>query len=440
MKRHALPCYLKYGQPNWPRCSDHVNYTLAKLHLQLSSTIVGANNEADYERSRHRNEGLQLLRKNASKGNFFNELLKEVAKENRLLLPRDLFDVDFPFCRFIQVRPIEGAQVVKDRQQCFVDEPLHFSLTLYNDFRLAIQDFRLLCNSTTTATEAIRFQLDEASESTVQCCLRPQTEGEFEVYGFEFETSNVSFVHRFDERLVQRQLRFQAVEALPPIQVRLHVNEREVDALELFTGELVELSISLQPLDGVLGGGDAGWEPAEIRLSTNAKLEAIADQLNNGGVSDSYLLSNQQQRKKSAVFDDLSEWMNFDFGNRTECQFPLRMNRPNRFRMQSPSDASNNSIYLKVEYANERQQRCRTVTKTLELYVRECVQMERCGSEQVLSVRNVMSLNELNIRVGQQRQTAIRLDPGLTGFFLIGAQDRRISWTSQNRCGLIDLP
>lgn len=428
LKRHALACLLRHGHTNWDRCMEHVDHTLSRLYLQLAGTSSSSAEQTEY-----RMQAIQLLRKNAPKEVFYNELIRELTSSSDTL-PADLFEVQVLACQRVHVPANENyapntlgtsasassfftAPVPRPaaRHVCFVQEDQPISLTLKCAFRLDVRSLRLLTTSATVSCRPIDVQLDESIESTVICTFRAQQIDQFEVYAFEYTAGGVRFLQRFDDKLIGAKLQFRSIETLPPLSIRLRVHDRDVDALELLTGEVVELVVFVQPASD---GGD--WRPSRLELITDAFIEPTDRESMLSALTDKPKSSDQ---RPPAI----------------ERKFTLSSFDDNRFRLYGPMVASNHSLAVRLEYSDDRDQKRRTVCRTLELYVRECTQVEATSAPHLYSIRNVQSLNELRVRIGDQPEVC--LQPGLTAFVRIRRPDVQcIRWFCGLRHGQIQLP
>jgi hypothetical protein len=423
LKRHALACLLRHGHTNWSRCMEHVDHTLSRLHLQLA----GSSRIEAQEVQHHRQQALELLRKNAPKEVFFNELIRELTGSDDRS-PSDRFEVQILTCRRVHVQPNEGYAVPTStvasvnsrsaRHVCFVGEGQPIALTLNCSFAIDIRSLRLITTNEAVECDAVDVHLDDGIETTVSCTLRATTVEPFEVYAFEFEANGVQFVQRFDERQANERLQFRPIETLPALQLKLRVQDRDVDALELLTGEEIELNVSIR-----LQSNAGDWRPSRLELVTDADLRPLdtADRLE--------------------VLPDTSRTTGFKSESlpSNERRFVLPTLGDHRFRLLSPCLASNHSFFVRLEYADERDQKRRTVTQRLELYLRECTQVEATGAADLYSVRNVQSLNELRVRFANQPEVC--LQPGLTAFLRL--HDRNVQWirwACGSRQGQLQLP
>ncbi|RWS12872.1 trafficking protein particle complex subunit 8-like protein [Dinothrombium tinctorium] len=393
LKRHALSCYLRYSTSTWCSAIDHVNFTVAKLYLQISNVLIDENSKCVY-----RKRGLEILQSHSDKETFFQEFMKEIKKdhEDESSCPNDCYNVQIPFTRSVRREAIEGSLLLNKRQTCYVNECMNFHLTLRNSFSIILDNFKLMCNNADVICEPITVTLEPCDDQTVSLKVTPRTQCDIDFLGVEYKINNVSFVCEFHEKLLNL-LKFKAVVALPPIDIGIKISTfiENTDAVELFTGEIVDLIITLQ-----MKNLNEKWTPSKVILTTNGDL---------------------------LVGEEPNKFI--------EEQINLTFNEKNVFKLQAPAVAQTYSLYFKIDYYDKETGKNRVLTKTVELFVRECLNVDGLV-EDVISLKNVLSNNSITV-FGRESES-FELMPALTAHLLIGKQF--VPWKCSNRKGVINLP
>lgn len=384
LKRHSLHCYRRFSSKNWTAAIEHVDFTVARLFIHLSSCSP--------DKSSLRDRGLELLRSNSEKGLFFQELISEVAKRDQNTTPSTKrFSLNVPFIKSWKMETIEGSSVRKGAQTCFRGEDVTIHFQLYSPFDLKLENLRLVTNNATTESSRTDVDITEESEKCVSLSLTPKSEGEFEILGMEYETVNEMRASLlFDEKLVKR-LRMVSVQALPRIQTRIQIgnNSENVDAVEMLAGETSEFTVWVELVQ------DMEWRPSRIFLESDAEITAPAS------------------------------------SSATRGPVPLQFAAPNHFQIRAPSDSKSHSFFFRVEYFDDMVRDRRSVTKHVQLYVRECLVVEGLVSG-VLSLRNTLSSGPVTLKSNDE---VLELWPGLTAHILL--RDSCIKWRSGMRQGFL---
>lgn len=231
LKKHALFCYLKYNAPGWKDAHEHACQTIARLYLQLSSTLT----DDEQKKRDYRLSGLMILRDlTCYKETFLKEFLNELSKQNLLTLPRELFELRIPEIRFISK---ESSYDDVDKNICFVNERTTFYLNTNSiGFKLELKNFCLLASDQQwieTSKEDVIIE-PNIDLTTINCWIHPKQVCEFELYGIEFQLNEITFVQHFKEN-IRKNLKFKSMSTLPSINCRLCLNEtnrKEIDAFE----------------------------------------------------------------------------------------------------------------------------------------------------------------------------------------------------------------
>lgn len=275
-------------------------------------------------------------------------------------------------------------------------------------FKLELKDFCLL----TTDQDSIEVSkndivIEENSDlNSISCWIRPKRISEFELYGIEFQLENITFIQRFDDS-IRKNLKFKSISTLPLINCNLYLNEKnkkEIDALEAFSSELIDLTIDLTKNE------QFAEQQMTIKLITNANLT----------MEDKYFKIKNQLRI-----------------------FNLELNCLNQFKLNLPYLCKSENLEFKIEYSNNKLQR--SIKKNLQIYVKECLQIDHFVKN-VISLRNILPYTSLNLRIptstNEQSANFVILKSGQVGHFLIDdKQDKRrlISWNTEMRNGCIDV-
>jgi hypothetical protein len=235
--------------------------------------------------------------------------------------------------------------------------------------------------------------LDAQETKTIVLYSTATSECDFDLIGVEYETSNGILARCNFSDKIRDSLKFAAICSLPPldVHVKIALNAEDMDAVELYTGEIVELDLIV----GTQIGHDASWTPSRITLETNANL----------------LTSDKRKSKNEIEF-------------RTLC----------KYKVQAPSQAKSETVYFKIEYFDAVTNKSRSTSRNVELFVRECLVVET-SSANVVSVRNVLSTNYVTLFA--QQDDAVELMPGLTAHVL--CDNAVIPWTSSDRHGLLAI-
>ncbi|RWS25372.1 trafficking protein particle complex subunit 8-like protein [Leptotrombidium deliense] len=392
LKRHALSCYLRYSTPHWLSAIDHVNFTAAKLYLQICNILVDENSKNVY-----RNNGLEILRSNSDTEIFFNEFIKEIRKDDSTTNnSKNLYLLKVPFVRSVFRESVEGSNLLNKRQICYVNEIVNVHLTLRNSFHIILNNFKLLCNTDDIVCEPISVELQPFDDQTVTLKICPKIQCDFDLLGVQYTLNNILFVCNFHEKLLS-SLKFKSIVALPPIDIGIKVSSlvESVDAVELFAGEIVDLCISLK-----MSNSSETWIPSKVLLSSNC-----------------CILSGMEPN---------------NFHNNP---IVVKFNEKNFFKLQAPTVAKTYSLYFKVECFDGLTNKSRTFVKNIELYVRECLNIDGF-IENVISLKNVLSNNAVTL-IGELGNSC-ELYPALTAHILVNSDF--VTWKFGDRKGVINLP
>lgn len=401
LRKHALSCYQQFSHQDWSEAIEHVNFTIARLLLQLSST------ETDVMKSSTlREAGVELLRKNSDKFSFFQDFVKEVKKvatpENSIPTLTQ-FNLPIPCVKTIRYESIEGAFVRKGRTSCFVRESMTFHMDLSNSFQLHLNDLTLFTSRGDIVSSRLNVTLEENESKTVTFIVLPESVGDFDVLGLEYNTNGVPCRHDFRDRL-KKNLRFIAIESLPPIQVVIKIgsNAENVDAIEMMSGEVAELTVRASLAT------EGTWIPTRVKMISNAQLftESQPVDCSRQGVS--------------------LNWIEDNF-----------------FTIRAPLDSKPHTMNFSIEYYDDGRRESRTVSRRVEIFVRECLVIEGLV-EGVLSVRNTLSSGPITLSCQDE---SLELWPGLSAHMLVSPiqrsgsdqKDSVIPWSSFTRRGFLSV-
>ena len=384
LKRHALLCYRKFCSSSWTAAIEHVDFTVARLYIQLSASSG--------DKSSLRTMGLELLRRNSEKVLFFQELVAEVTKRNSHSGSKHIrFLLQVPFIKSFKMEPIEGSFVRKGIQSCFVREKITLHFQLYSPFELKLTNLRLVTTSSNTESSRTDVALMADSEKCVSLSLTPKTVADFEVLGLEYETINDLRARlQFGDKLLKK-LRMTAVTALPAIQTHIRIgnNAEDADAVEMLAGEIAEFVITVSLVE------NTDWRPSRLLLHSDAVIGGHANQKEKG--------------------------------------IDLKFGVPNNFQIRAPTQSKSHSFFFRVEYFDDTLRERRSATRNIEVYVRECLAFEGLV-EGVLSLRNTLSSGPVTL---QSDDEVLHLWPGLTAHILL--HDSCIKWQSGVRQGFLNL-
>jgi hypothetical protein len=421
LKRHALHCYRVFNQDAWYAAIEHVNFTVAKLMLTLSSknSVKFSSIEKPLDDSTKllfREQAMELFKRNTDKVVFFTDLIKELtSSENDCNQTINL--PNLPCVKSVRKESPEGTTTRRDgRHTTFLSEPLVLHVDLINGFPVRLCDVNLFTSDETVAcsvTPIIDFENDFC-EKSVTFSLIPSSAGNFDILGMEFTiaggTKLIRCKRHFNKSHSNR-LRFLSIQTLPPVQVNIRAGSYadNVDAVELMSGETVDVDIRVNNWKIT----NASWRPSSIRLFTNAQL-----------FRDGIEITHQNQGIMNKQHSISLNWA-----------------ESNIFTLRSPIDSRPHLLFFKIEYFDESKKESRTVGRSLEIYVRECLIVESVV-ERVVSLRNtlsttiVLSVNQRNEKNDIVIET-LKVWPGLTAHILVS--DSVISWSSFSRQGFLSL-
>lgn len=387
LKRHSLHCYRRFASKNWTAAIEHVDFTVARLFIHLSVTSP--------DKSSLRAKGLELLRTNSEKVLFFQELLAEIAKRelDTPVSPNFRYALNVPFIKSLKMEPIEGSIIKKGTQTCFRGEPVTIHFQLYTPFALRLDNLRLVTNNATTTSSRTCVDLAAESEKCVTLSVQPEEEADFEIVGMEYETANELCARLIFEQKVVRMLRMVCVKALPPVHTSIQIgtNTENVDAVEMLAGETTQLFVTVNLVQ------DIDWMPSRIFLQSDAE---VTDTSNTAAV-----------------------------GTGVSLNFGVR----NCLQLRAPCDSKSHSFFFRVEYWDDVVRERRSITKHVQVYVRECLVVEGLV-EGVVSLRNTLSSGPVTL---QSQNQVLHLWPGLTAHILL--RDSSIKWSSGTRQGFLSI-
>ncbi|XP_053203719.1 trafficking protein particle complex subunit 8-like [Panonychus citri] len=388
LKRLALSSYLKYSLSHWSYAIEHVKFTMAKLYIQISSTIVDKETKTLY-----RDRGLNLLQTNADKQLFFNEFLKELkSKEDED--DSTITHVNVPKIEDIVICTIEGSISKGGRTICFLAEPLSLQLTLSSSFDIQLDHLKLLVDQDEVNCSPVNVNLEAGQPFKVTCSLVPTVICDFNLIGISFNILGVQFVNHFNERLT-KCLHFSSIETLPPLDVTIKLGKTIANnnsTIELFTGQIIDLTIECDFTDL-----NISKSTYQAKLTTNGNLKGFDCDL-------------------------------------TKQSTPITMGEINSFQFQAPYIAKQFPLYFKIIYSRIGDNRERTVTRNISLRVRECLQLDGLFHS-VVSLKNLSTVSSLILFSGDNEK--LEVGPGLTGHIL--AHDNYIHWEGLEIRGDINI-
>lgn len=388
-KRLALACYVRFSFSPWTSALEHINYTAAKLYLQI------ANSTAEEQlRLLYREKGLHLLRINAEKQLFFTEFIKELKKTQNSNFSAIVPHLNVPIIRNISRSTIEGLPLNKNlKQNCFLNEPVVLSLTLFSSFEIILDDLRLCCDNSNIECVSNSITLESSQEQTIKSSLISNTICDFNVTGLSYSIEGLKFQHNFHEKW-RKMLMFNCLKTLPPLDVFIKIGHyaENMNSIELITGQSIEMILKLTFCDPTNNSSDY-----RAHLYTNIPF------------LDSTISSSQP--------------IKVSFG------------KDNVFILQAPSSPRTHSFFFKIVYTKiDEPYKDRTYTRNIDVFVRECVQIDGL-LEKVASLRNLSSNSSISISSGGKDNLVI--GPGLTGHLL--THNHVIDWTINNAKGQISL-
>uniref|UniRef100_T1L348 Uncharacterized protein n=2 Tax=Tetranychus urticae TaxID=32264 RepID=T1L348_TETUR len=388
LKRLALASYLKYSSSHWSLAAEHVNFTVAKLYLQISNNITDKELKTLY-----RERGLNLLQSNADKQLFFNEFLKELkAKDDGENLLAT--NVNIPKIESITKCTIEGSSMKGSRQICFLNEPMSLQLTLSSSFDIQLNDLQLLVDNSEVDCTSYEVNLESSQPFTVTCSLMPTAICDFNVIGLSFNILGTKFINHFNEKIT-KTLMFSCIETLPPINVTINIGQLTANSntIELYTGQIVDLSILCNFTNESIS--DSIYQ---AKLTTNGNLKG------------------------------------FD-GDSLKQPMPIKFGQNNSFQFQAPYLPKLFPLFFSISYhKTDEVIRERTVTRNISLRVRECLQLDGLFHS-VVSLKNLSTSSSIILFSGENEK--LEVGPGLTGHIL--AHDNYIKWESTNVHGDINI-
>jgi hypothetical protein len=383
LKRHALRCYRKFRSKCWSAAIEHVDFTVARLCIQLAAS--------SNEKCTLRRTGLEILRSNSEKVLFFQELVTEVTKRDSHSGSKQIrFLLNVPFIKSFRMEPIEGSLLTKGVQSCFLREKVTFHFQLYSPFELNLSNLRLVTTTGNTESSRMDVTLTAGQEKCVTLCLIPKALGDFEIVGLEYETINdLRARFQFSDKLANKFC-MTATKALPPLttNIRIGNNSEDADAVEMLTGEISDFVISVSLTD------ETGWRPTRILLHSNAEITGHGDDRDRG--------------------------------------IALQFGIENNFQIRAPTHSRSQSFYFRIEYFDDNVKERRCMTRNMELFVRECLAFEGLV-EGVLSLRNTLSVGPVTL---QSEDETVDLWPGLTAHILV--RNSSIKWKSGVRQGFLN--
>lgn len=386
LKKLSLLCYMRYSLSPWASALEHVNYTTAKLYLQICSITP-----EEELMNLYREKGLYLLRINSEKELFFSEYIREVKKSNDNAIASHL---NVPIVKNIVRSGVEWPPTKGQRQNCFLNEPVLLNLTLYSNFNLRLSNVTLNCDNTDIECSSSDLVLEGGQDLTTKFSMKSSHLCDFNITELAFEIDGTKFYQKLNEKWC-KLLKFTCLKTLPPIDVSIRIAHfsENMNSIELLTGQIVELSVKLV-------FQDASINPDEYR----AKM-----------VTNSNLLDLDYDPSQKPI--------------------EIAIKEANTFQLQAPSTARTHSIFFKITYCKSSEPlKERTYTRNIDLFVRECIQQDFV-TQNVVSLRNLSSNHYVQISSGDHEK--LEIDPGLTGTIL--AHNNTIDWIINNARGRINI-
>ena len=286
---------------------------------------------------------------------------------------------------------IEGSVLIKNRSTCFFQEDIIIHITLWSSFNLTMNKMSLFCNMSEVDCIPIDVELNSDEEKTLAFKVIPQKLCDFDIIGLLYHYSEAEFFYEFNEKH-RKSLLFTCIQSLPPLDLIISIpNQKETDAVELLTGQLIELDIKIS-----FKSASIDCKNCKAIMSTQANLIGFEDTLLN--------------------------------------PIEIKFNSSNIFKLQAPFTAATHSIYFQVTCIELNSSVKRTFTKTIEFYVRECLHLENQVNN-VISMRNVLS--STSILISSFEDEKFDLMPGLTAHLLV--KENLIHWKTDKCQGLINI-
>lgn len=408
LKKLSLACYMRYLSSPWTSALEHVNYTTAKLYLQICSLT------AEQELAHlYREKGLYLLRINSEKELFFSEYIKELKKVNTNNSHNTGVDTIFshlnvPIVKNIVRSGVEWPPGKGQKQNCFLNEPILLNLTLYSNFNLELQNLTLNCDNNDIECSSTNLTLEAGQDLTSKFSMKSSNLCDFSVTQLTFEIDGTKFNQKLNDKWC-KMLKFTCLKTLPPIDISIRIGHysENMNSIELLTGQIVDLSIKLVFQEALINPDEY-----DAKMVTNANLLGI-----------------DKERKEKEKEEE------GDYDSSQKKVISIALKEVNTFQLQAPSTARTHSIFFKITYCKTSEPyKERTYTRNIDLFVRECIQQD-CCIENVVSLRNLSSNYYVQISSGDEK--ILEIDPGLTGSIL--ARSSSIDWMINNAKGKINI-
>lgn len=394
LKHFALFCYLRYNYSNWDSASDHVNLTIAKLYLAISS---GNRNQSIDEFEK----GLEIYRKFSHKQIFFTELLWELKKLNSSndknpnqekskkiidntiqmdaerfhsvgipsIIQVDLVSPDSFYFRndFSRTKFTQSSSIF-----CFVDEEVRILFTLIVPFDVTISNIRLIADGDNTPDALVLFTHQQkillksniATELMMKFCSKK--ESNFVFTGLEYQIDNLKFQKSFESKFISC-LSFESVKTLPLISFDIRIME-------------LDLNLSDCP----------------IALRNSTKIPQKTFQTEQLSLRISFRSSIKDYRYKTIKLMINAEASD-DENTRIAQRDITNLNEKIDLIIQMPQNSDDqHRIYVKLNFTNDSGQ-SRTVYREIVFEVEALLKIESVYDSEVITLRNQSSNETLKI-------------------------------------------
>jgi hypothetical protein len=393
LKQFALSCYRRFNCCHWNCAADHVNLTIARLYLSIANSAVVSNKRyLDYK-----NNGLEIMRANANKQIFYQEFIREIKKDlenSANNVSNSFYLLDIPFIFSVIFEPIEGSLQHKHLNTCFVNEEIIFKLCVLSPFQLVLHQLKFYTNNMNAICNTITSTLESNEETVIYLTVIPQIECDFEILGIEYKVDDSVLIKCEISDKIRKSLMFRSIKTLPLIEIDIgfpSLSDSILGSTQVYSNEIIELFIRLTC-------NQNGFKPSNMIMTTNANI--IKD-----------------------FIDD-----------KCETDIEVAFDSSNTFKIQIPSQTGLHSLYFKLRYTEDNSRKSRTLTKTIDFNVNECLHLESMV-EGVASLKNLL-INE-SVFVNTFGNQTIEIPATLTAHVLVDGLS--IPWSLSNRHGLIQL-